>query len=167
MRCIPISCFLFVFLNVSIIVSVAEVWAAEPTLARLSLWVSTERLTAFEAAYEEKVVPILKTHGLVKASVRDERTKVEGIFSWLFEMKAPSEIPDRWRGLNKDSAWQDVLRDLGSAFEGTAPEGKIQWLFWFYFAPAGPGQVVSAGRGIGHWKNWGVADGLPGNSVFL
>ena len=161
-----ISYFLVVFLNVGIIVSVVQVWAAEPTLARLSFWVPPERMAEFEATYEEKVVPILKTRGLVESSEGDERTKVEGIFSRLFEMKTPSEIPDRWRALNTDSAWQKVLQDLGSAFEATRPDGKIQWEFWFYFVPAGPGQVVPAGRGTGHWKNWDVADGLPGNSVF-
>ena len=46
-----ISCFLFVFLNCGIIVSVAEVCAAEPTLARLSFWVDEGRMTEFETAY--------------------------------------------------------------------------------------------------------------------
>jgi hypothetical protein len=147
-------------------VPVAEVWAAEPTLARLSFWVDEERMAEFETVYEEKVVPILKTHGLMESSERDERTKVEGILSRLFEVKTPSEVPDRWRALNEDSAWQKVLRDLGIAFEATGPDGRIQWLFWFYSAPAGPGQVVPAGRGTGHWKNWSVADEFPGNTVF-
>ena len=99
MRRTHISCFLFVFLSVGIIMSVVEVWAAEPTLARLSFWVPPERMAEFETVYQEKVVPILKVHGLVESSERDERTKVEGIFNRLFEMKTPSEIPDRWRAL--------------------------------------------------------------------
>ena len=59
-----------------------------------------------------------------------------------------------------------MLRDLGIAVEATGPDGRIQWRFWYYSAPAGPGKTVPAGPGTGHWKNWSVADGLPGNSVF-
>ena len=56
--------------------SVAECWSEEPTLARLSFWVPRERMAEFEAVYQEKVVPILKKHGLVESSERGRATIV-------------------------------------------------------------------------------------------
>ena len=41
---------------------------AIPTLARLSFWVPPERMAEFATDYEEKVIPILKRHGLVESS---------------------------------------------------------------------------------------------------
>ena len=32
--------------------------------------------------------------------------------------------------------------------------------------PAGPGQVVSAGRGRGHWRTYGVPDGLRSATIW-
>ena len=162
----PISYFLVVFLNVGIIVSVAEVWAAEPTLARLSFWVPPERMAEFEAAYEKRAVPILKQHGLVESSERDERAKVDSIFSRLFEVKTPSEVEEKWTALWDDSAWREVLRDLGTIFGTTRSDDRIRNYFAIYTAPVGSGNKVAAGRGRGHWKNWGVAEGFPGNTVF-
>ena len=40
-------------------------WAAEPTLARLSFRVPPERMDEFAGAYEQRLLPILKGHGLV------------------------------------------------------------------------------------------------------
>ena len=37
------------------------------TLARLSFWVPPERMAEIEAAYEEQVVPVLKTKRLAGA----------------------------------------------------------------------------------------------------
>ena len=51
----------------------AECFGAEPTLARLSFWVSPERMTEFEVAYEQNVAPLLARHGLVESS-RKART---------------------------------------------------------------------------------------------
>ncbi|MBI2503238.1 MAG: hypothetical protein HYW07_08390 [Candidatus Latescibacteria bacterium] len=48
------------------------------TLARLSFWVPAERLAEFEAAYETRLLPILKKVGLVESSVPGRAT-VEGV----------------------------------------------------------------------------------------
>jgi hypothetical protein len=148
MRRTSISYFLVVFLNVGIIVSVVEVWAAEPTLARLSFWVPLERTAEFEVTYQKKVVPILKKHGL-------------------------EEVTDKRKVLEEDKAWQEVLRDLGKPF-GTAEEDvRIRHDFGVYSAPAGSGAIVSAGlgkrvaagRGRGRWHTYDVMDGLADLTV--
>jgi len=52
-----------------VLVLASECWSAS-TLARLSFWAPPERMTEFEAAYQEKVAPILKKRGLVESSER-------------------------------------------------------------------------------------------------
>jgi len=148
----------------------AEGWAA-PTLARLSFWVPPERMTEFETVYQEKVVPILKTHVLVEYSQRG-RANVEGIFSRLFEMNTPVEVEDKAKALREDAEWQEVLQNLGTAFGKTRTDGLIEYLFWHYSTPAGTGKVVpaagekvSAGPGRGHWCTYNVMDGLAGGEV--
>ena len=48
--------------------SLGPSWAAEPTLARLSFWLAPERMDEFATAYDEKLLPILKGHGLVESA---------------------------------------------------------------------------------------------------
>ena len=154
-------------------------WAAEPatdqapaTLARLSFYVPMERMAEFEAAYQEKVVPILKTHGPVKSAERGRAT-VAGVFSRLFEVKTPSEIVDRHRALQEDRAWKAVLQELGAAFGSTDNQGPIEHRFGLYSAPAGagktvsagPGKPVPAGPGRGHWRTYDKENGLVHSSV--
>jgi len=138
-----------------------------PTLARLSFWVPPARMSEFEAAYEAKVIPILRRYGLVSSS-RPERATPDSVFSRLFEMKTPSAVEETWYALKafqKDPTWAAVLRSLGSAFGTTQPNGLIRYFFWLYASPAGPGQKVPAGRGTGHWRSYDVTDGLGSASV--
>ena len=150
----------------------AEGWAA-PTLARLSFWVPPKQMAEFETAYQEKVVPILKQHGLVESSERG-RTNVEGIFSRLFEMKTPAEVEDKGKALGEDTEWQEVLQHLGIEFGTTQPGDQIQYRFGHYSTPVGTGRVVSAGsgekspagRGQGHWRTYDVMDGLASGDIY-
>ena len=50
-------------------------WSAEPTLARLSFWVLPERMDEFATAYQEKLLPILKGHGLVESAQLSRTTE--------------------------------------------------------------------------------------------
>ncbi len=84
-------------------------------MARLSFWVPPERMAEFEAAYQERVVPILKAHGLAESSEKG-RTAPDSVFSRLFEVKTPNEVQEKEEILQNDSTWQEVLRDLGTAF---------------------------------------------------
>ena len=136
--------------------------ATEPPLARLSFWVSPERMDEFEAAYGEQVVPSLKRHGLVESSRRG-RTTADSVFSRLFEVKAPADIAAKSEVLQKDPAWQEVLRRLGSAFGKAGSDDFIRFHLGHYKTSAGPGKTVEAGPGSrqGLWQSFGVRDGLP------
>ena len=158
-------------LVVLVLVLAFECWSA-PTLARLSFWAPPERMAEFETAYQEKVVPILKKHGLVESSERG-RANVEGIFSRLFEMNTSAEVEDKGKALGRDTEWQEVLQNLGTAFGTNQPGGQIQYRFGHYSTPAGTSRIVSAGsvkkspagRGQGHWRTYHVADGIASGEI--
>ncbi len=147
---------------------------SSPTLARLSFWVPPDRMSEFEAAYQEKVVPILKKHGLVESAVKGRATP-DSVFSRLFEAKTAIEFLEKKRGkaLRSDPARLEVYRELGTAFGTTRPDGQIRGTFRLYTAPAGPGKVgvidpdkaVPAGRGKGHWQTYDETDGLAFRSI--
>ena len=140
--------------------------AAEPTLARLSFWVSPERIEEFESAYEERIVPILNEHGLVESPVRG-RTTVDSVFSRLFAFASVAEMRAGEQALQKDSMWRTELQNIGATF-GTAPsDSLLRASFRLYRTPAGPGRTVEVGPGLrkGAWLNLGVQDGLPSPTV--
>ena len=57
-----------------ILLSTSLSFATDPTLARLSFWVSPERMAVFGATYKEKAVPILKQHSLLASAQRGRTT---------------------------------------------------------------------------------------------
>jgi ligand-binding sensor domain-containing protein/signal transduction histidine kinase len=132
-----------------------------PTLARLSFDAPVERTAEFATDYETKLAPILKTHGLVESSEKGRATPAH-IFSRLFEVKTPSEIAEKREALQRDPAWQEALRGLGTAF---GSDGLIQHHFELYAAPAGPGKMVSTGQGQGYWRTYDATDGLAGGDI--
>ena len=136
------------------------------TLARMSFWVPPERLDDFEAVYSKRIVRMLKEHGLEESS-ECGRWPVEGVFSRLFEMETPAEVAAAARGLAKDLAWQEVLRNLGETFGTDQPEGLLRSRFGIYQTEAGSGRTVEAGMGIrrGSWLTFGVRDGLPSSII--
>ena len=114
------------------------------TIARLSFWVPPERVTEFEAAYEDQALPILKKHGLV-VSAESGRATVDSVFSRLFEVEAPGRITAIGRALQDDSSWQDLLQRFGAAFlNGTPVYARLQP----YRTVAGGGRSIKAGDGI-------------------
>ena len=132
--------------------------------ARLSFWVPPDRLGEFEAKYQERLVPVLKNHGLAKSSPC-ERPAVEGIFSRLFEVGKPSEVVEVWRSFWNDPAWREVLQDVGMSLGIKEPDDLIPCRFEPYSIPAGSGEKVPAGDGIGYWCTFDVPDGLAGVKV--
>ena len=135
-------------------------------LARLSFWIPPEQIDTFEAAYAKKIVPILRKHELEESSERS-RISVEGIFSRLFEMEAPSEVAIKEHALESDPAWREVLRSLGTTFGKDETGGLIRTRFGLYRTPAGLGKRVEAGPGTrrGVWQTLDVSDGLPSPSI--
>ncbi len=77
--------------------------AAEPTLARLSFWVPAERMEAFEAAYHEKVLPLLKQHGLVETAL-PTHAAADSIFSRFFIFEALPELVEKTTAFVEDPA---------------------------------------------------------------
>ena len=142
-----------------LVLAVAECRAAEPALARLSFRTPPERMTEFESVYRAKIGPILKRHGLAE-SARRGRATVDSVFSRLIEVKTPSWIVLMQEALDGDSTWTALLHDLGKTFGTAGPDGLIRHHFGLYVAPAGPGKVVPAGRGKGHWRTFDVTDGF-------
>ena len=143
-----------------------------PTLARLSFWVPGEKMGEFETAYQAKVVPILARHGLVGSS-RIARSASEGIFSRLFELERPSEVQVVDKALREDPAFGGIMRELGPVFGTNKADDPILHSFMIYASPAspgtvvraGPGKMVSAGAGRGHWRTYDVTDGLGGGRI--
>ena len=152
------------------VLPVAQGWATEPTLARLSFWTPPERMTEFEAAYQEKVSPILKRHGLI-ASSENVRAPADSIFARLFEFKTRSQFSTIRQALVGDPDWRQVRRDLGSAFGTVDRGGLMRWAFRVYMMPSGSGTSIPVGTGRtqkagvgvhqGSWQTFGSPDGLP------
>jgi hypothetical protein len=167
-----LSIYLLIFAGLAL--CSADAWGGEPALARLSFWVAPAQHAEFEAAYEEQVAPILEQQGLVDFSGRG-RTTVDSVFSRLFEFETAAAIYAQQKALEKDPAWQEVVKSLGTVFGTSWDNGAIPHRFEIYTAPAGPGTSVEAGPGTrveagpgfrrGLWHNFGVQDGLESGGV--
>ena len=136
-----------------------------PILARLSFWVSTKQRDKFRTAYEKKVVPVLKKHGLVESLLRP-RTTAEEVFSRLFEVRSLKEIAKKQEELQADIAWQKILHDFGAAFGTIEPGGLLKYRFCLYSTPVVLDKIVQAGEDRGHWRTMDAADGLAENMVY-
>ena len=142
-------------------------WAAEPTLARLSFWLAPERMDEFATDYQEKLLPILKGHGLVE-SAQPSRATMDSVFSRLFEFETPGDVIEAQEALAGDEAWQAVLQELGAASRRAGPDRFARHWLAVYDAvfgpgktvPAGPGKTIPVGPGRGHWERFDVTDGL-------
>ena len=150
-------------------------WAAEPTLARLSFWVSPERMDEFAAAYQDKLLPILKEQGMVE-SAQPSRATVDSVFSRLFEFGTPVNFIEAQDALAADEPWQALLQKLGTVSGGAGPDSLTRNRLSVYDAafgpgktvPAGPGKTIPTGPGRGHWDTFDVTDGLgygPVNAI--
>jgi len=154
-------CFFLPFL---ISLSTSLLYAAEPTLARLSFWVPFEKMVAFEDAYQTRLVPILNRHGLVASDLKGRPT-TEGIFSRLFEVETPEGVEVIKQTLQTDKEWHAILRDIGDVLKSEV-NAPLRYVLEMYTAPAGPGKKVPAGKGKGHWRNFRAQEGLIGGNVW-
>ena len=148
---------------VILLLAASPLHATEPTLARLSFWLPSERMAEFENAYEAKVVPILKRHGLTE-SPQLARATADSAFTRLFEVKTPADVAEKREALNADPAWKETLRHLETTLDTVQPVGLLtSYSLAIYTTPAGPGKTVSVQgmAGKGHWRTYSVMDGLP------
>ena len=141
--------------------------ADEPTLARLSFWIPAAQIAGFESAYAERLKPLLEKHGLNEASQRS-RVTADTVFTRLFEIENPAAVADHNAALNRDSAWQETLVNLGSAWTPAAEAAHIRHEISIYSTPAGSGTTVTAGAGFrqGPWHSFSQRDGLAAQSAF-
>ncbi|NKB66934.1 MAG: response regulator [Candidatus Latescibacteria bacterium] len=143
--------------------------AQTPTLARLVFWVDAEAMTDFAAVYQQDILPLLQQHGLQPA-IETGRPTREGTFSRLFRFDSPAAWQAAADSLDHDPQLQALERRLGDQFGTDQPDGRLRINFFLYRAPAGagtvhpkgPGTVVTAGKGKGHWRTYDVTDGLAG-----
>ncbi len=91
---------------------------AEQTLARMCFWIPPERMTEFETAFEDKVVPFLKTQGL-EVSSTPGRPTVSNVFARLFEVKTPADVLKIRNILDENPDWTALLKDLRTTFDNT------------------------------------------------
>lgn len=116
-------------------------WSAEPTLARLSFFIPSERRSEFEATYRSKALPVLAAHGLHE-SATEGRAVPDSIFSRLFEFPTVQDYRTARDRLNETPAWGTVLTELGSQFRSGSGD-TIRHALSLYRAPAGPGKPVN------------------------
>ena len=154
---------------ICLLLTLAPSWAAGPTLARLSFWLAPERMDEFATAYQEKLLPILKGHGLVE-SAQPDRASADSVFSRLFEFESPSEFVRIRTELqfDQDSTWAAVTKN--HAVLTPRGTGGARYRLDSYTTPAGVGKTVRAGpgrvvpdvRGRGHIRVYDMSDGLAG-----
>jgi len=88
---------------------------SEETLARLSFWIDPAQQADFETVYTQKIVPLLKTHGLNPTS-KQGRNVPDSIFSRLLQAESLSQLLRTRNALEKDATWSQLLRELGNIF---------------------------------------------------
>ena len=174
--------------NQSVEVAVGEGTAPEdvrfivpPTLARLSFRVSPSRRAAFAAAYEERLAPLLRKHGLAPAA-EPGRTTADSIFSHLFALPEPVDVVWKRVFLHTDPEWWRALREISAEVLDAGPDDLVRSSFHLYAAPSTGGRATPCGPGIvekmsersiragiglqqGAWHSLGVPEGFPTGAV--
>ena len=149
----------------AIVLNPVQTLAADSTaLARLSFWVAPERMADFEQLYEEQIVPLLDTHGLVPSEYASRAT-VDSAFSRLFEFDGSVAIRAAQTALAADTLLSTLRRDLGEY--GAAGADSVRSTLNHYDLVAGPGTIVRAGAGSrrGDWQSYTMVDGLPSQGI--
>jgi hypothetical protein len=93
-------------------------------------------MAEFEAAYQKKVVPLLKTHGWVESAER-QRAMPDSVFSKLFEFETLTVMREKFEAFWRDSAALEVGRSLGTTFGTSNEKGIIRVHLGLYSTPAG------------------------------
>ncbi|MFT5378117.1 MAG: signal transduction histidine kinase/ligand-binding sensor domain-containing protein [Candidatus Latescibacterota bacterium] len=143
--------------------------AAEPTLARLSFWVKSERMDDFATTYQSEIRPYLREFGIEESSIQG-RAPVADVFSRLYEFATPADWIEAKRAMREDPRTLEFHRHLGDIVQTDQADGYIKNIFRLYYAPAGPGsstvagpgQTRATGEGRGQWKTYDVTNGLAG-----
>jgi len=149
----------------------SPLFAAEPTLARLSFWLAPELHADFEAEYRQKLLPILTRHGLVESS-QMSRATVDSVVARLFEVLSPSDVARIWRALGRDSSWARSFRGVRASLGSPGEPARIRRTrLRIYSAPSGPGEPLvvetrtTETQGAGFWRTYTWEDGTVTLSI--
>ncbi len=105
----------------------------EPTLARLSFWVPSERRAEFAALFQVQLLPLLEERGLVVAD-QAGRATVDSVFSRLFAFASPDAFLAAAQDLQGDAEWNGQLRRLGGVL-GAGDDTLVRHTFNLYRWP--------------------------------
>ena len=133
------------------------------TLVRLSFWVPSGQMEAFEQVYDARMVPLLQKRDAVESSARG-RSVAEGVFSRLYAVETPSARFRLQRSMNREPDLLAVLDEL----EKVAVVDTLRYRVDLFRGQAIPGKMVKAGSGTrnGAWHSLRVTDGLPVGSIY-
>ena len=123
--------------------------SAKPILARLSFSVPQERMAAFEVDYSQKVVPFLKSRGMVPHSDLGRPT-AKGVFARLIVFPSVKAFIERRDLLLSDPEWEALIVALG--LDKTDPTQNDAWFWGIYSAPVGQGRKMVADLPTGRWR---------------
>jgi hypothetical protein len=132
----------------------------EPTLVRLSFWMSPEQKAVFADIYETEVGPLLLRNGLMEETTTN-RTALDSVFSRLFVVNSYAEALKIEQTLAADSVWLAALEGWGKTLGISA----LRTQFRVIRMPAGPEVAAGPGFRQGVWQTFSVEDGLPGSMV--
>jgi DNA-binding NtrC family response regulator/ligand-binding sensor domain-containing protein len=135
-----------------------------PAVARLSFWIPSEKTVAFEAAYDERLRPLLTKLHLVE-TYGSERPLVNGICTHWFENNTVQDLARKRDLLLSDPDFQTVMLKWGQIFGTSRTDGKIEHSFQLHSRPAVLGHSALAGRGTSHWAAFDCTDGLVDSIV--
>lgn len=135
---------------------------------RWAFWVPAERMEEFGTVFDQRVAPILAEHGFVDGQP-DTRTIPDSIFTRVYRVESRDDFEARQNAVQQDSRWPPLLRDLGDRYGSASHDGDLLAQAMPYREPAGLGRkyrlppptVTPVGPGRGHWRTYGVPDGLP------
>ncbi len=132
--------------------------------ARLYFGFSADKINAFAAVYQERVVPLLERHGL-RGGIEQPPPLGLGIFSRLFSIDDLGDIARIHNALRDDSDWAALLYELGQQFGTTRLDGVAAYSFALYEIPAHSSRIAPLGPGTGSWFSYDVTDGIAGGQI--
>jgi signal transduction histidine kinase/ligand-binding sensor domain-containing protein/CheY-like chemotaxis protein len=162
--------FLCPLLSVLCLLCMSPAYADEPTLARLSFEVPREQMESFEVDYRQKVVPFLKSRGLVPHSELGRPT-AKGVFARLFAFPSVKAFTTKKNLLKDDTEWASLTVDLGEKYGviqydvENAVDGETNWYLGLYATPAGQGKSTVADLETGRWLIHDSDSGYPLDST--
>lgn len=130
------------------------------TLARLSFWLPPDYSDASTASLARQFKPLVKKYGLTCCVPKIDRSQIEGVHHFFFDVGSPAEAAAIANALTHDVDWQErwkVVDDLDK--DAAIP----QYYFGLVSTPARPGKVADAGPGTRRkdWHAFSLRDGLP------